>query len=65
MFVGEVGLGGEVRPVSQVDRRLAEAAQLGFKTAYFATRCLPRRAPDGLKVIGVESLRALFERLFG
>ena len=64
VFVGEVGLGGEVRPVSQVDRRLAEAAQLGFTTAYVASRGLPRRTPDGLKVIGVDSLRALFERLF-
>ncbi|MBC7895359.1 MAG: DNA repair protein RadA [Cytophagaceae bacterium] len=65
VFVGEVGLGGEVRPVSQVDRRLAEAAQLGFTTAYVASRGLPRRTPDGLKVVGVDSLRALFERLFG
>ena len=31
--VGEVGLAGEVRPVSGVGRRLAEAARLGFTTA--------------------------------
>jgi DNA repair protein RadA/Sms len=30
---GEVGLGGEVRQVSQLDRRLAEAARLGFTSA--------------------------------
>jgi DNA repair protein RadA/Sms len=28
---GEIGLGGEVRPVSATDRRLAEATQLGFR----------------------------------
>ena len=31
--VGEVGLAGEVRPVSGVPRRLAEAARLGFRVA--------------------------------
>jgi DNA repair protein RadA/Sms len=31
--IGEVGLAGEVRPVTGVRRRLAEAARLGFKTA--------------------------------
>ena len=30
---GEVGLSGEVRPVSQTDARLKEAAKLGFHTA--------------------------------
>ncbi len=30
---GEVGLGGEVRPVPQLERRLAEAARLGFRRA--------------------------------
>lgn len=31
--VGEVGLAGELRPVPQLDRRLQEAARLGFKNA--------------------------------
>src|SRR5690606_8658113 len=30
VFVGEVGLGGELRAVSQIERRLAEAARMGF-----------------------------------
>jgi DNA repair protein RadA/Sms len=30
---GEVGLGGEVRPVPQLPRRLAEASRLGFRRA--------------------------------
>ena len=32
-FVGEVGLGGEVRPVSQAERRVAEAANMGTAVA--------------------------------
>ncbi|MCA1711890.1 MAG: DNA repair protein RadA, partial [Actinobacteria bacterium] len=31
--IGEVGLAGEVRPVPQLERRLAEAARSGFTTA--------------------------------
>ncbi|MCR5561724.1 MAG: DNA repair protein RadA [Bacteroidales bacterium] len=33
-FAGEVGLSGEIRPVSQCGRRIAEAARLGFKKVF-------------------------------
>lgn len=33
VLIGEVGLGGQVRPVSQTELRLKEAAKLGFKKA--------------------------------
>jgi DNA repair protein RadA/Sms len=32
--IGEIGLAGELRPVPGIGRRLAEAARLGFSTAY-------------------------------
>jgi DNA repair protein RadA/Sms len=32
VVVGEVGLGGEIRTVNQIERRITEAAKLGFKT---------------------------------
>lgn len=38
LFVGEVGLGGEVRPVGAADRRLAEAAQHGFRRCFASSR---------------------------
>jgi len=47
--VGEVGLGGEVRPVSQLDARITEASRLGFTTLVVPkTRNL--RPPAGAKV---------------
>ena len=64
VFIGEVGLGGEVRAVSQTERRLAEAAQLGLTSAYVSDRAVPSRPPSGLSVHGVGSLRELFQRLF-
>jgi DNA repair protein RadA/Sms len=43
VVVGEVGLGGEVRQVSHLARRLREAARLGFAAAV-----VPASTPDGL-----------------
>jgi len=64
VFLGEVGLGGEIRPVSQTERRLAEAAKMGMTVAYVAERGVPRRAPAGIRAVGVKTVRELFERIF-
>ena len=64
VFVGEVGLGGEIRPVSQVERRLAEAANMGLTSAYLAERSVPTRVPKGLRAIGVRTIGDMFERVF-
>jgi DNA repair protein RadA/Sms len=62
--IGEVGLGGEIRSVSQTERRLAEAASLGMRTAYVSERSVPRQLPAGLNAIGVRSLSDCFGHLF-
>ncbi len=64
VFVGEVGLGGEIRPVSQAERRLAEAANMGMSTAFLAERAVPARVPKGLRAIGVRTIGEMFERVF-
>ncbi len=64
VFIGEVGLGGEIRPVSQAERRLAEAANMGMTTAYLAERAVPTRVPTGLRAVGVRTIADLFERVF-
>jgi DNA repair protein RadA/Sms len=64
IFVGELGLGGEVRPVAHMERRLAEAARMGFHTAFLALRGVPAKLPDGMRAIGVASVGALLDRLF-
>jgi DNA repair protein RadA/Sms len=38
LFLGEIGLGGEIRPIPGVERRLTEAARLGFRRAYCSSR---------------------------
>lgn len=53
---GELGLAGEVRPVPYGEERLREAAKHGFAHAIVPEANKPRRAIEGLQVIGVERL---------
>ena len=64
IFIGEVGLGGEIRPVAQTERRLAEASKMGMKTAYVAERSAQGRVPKGIRAVGVRTIRDLFDKLF-
>jgi DNA repair protein RadA/Sms len=64
IFLGEVGLGGEIRPVSQSERRLAEAAKMGIQTAFMAQRSIPARVAKGIRPIGVRTISELFAHLF-
>ena len=60
--IGELGLTGETRPVSNLEQRLAEIARLGF------TKCvIPRHgtetvsAPKGLRLLRVRNVREAIE----
>lgn len=62
VFIGEVGLSGELRAVSQLERRLAEAARMGFKRAFVAERAAGIRT-NGIKPVGVRDVAAALERV--
>lgn len=53
---GEVGLSGEIRPVPNGQERIREAAKHGFKRAIVPKGNLPKKAIDGMQVIGVSRL---------
>ena len=36
LYLGEIGLGGEMRPISGIERRMTEAARLGFRRVFAA-----------------------------
>ena len=59
VFFGEVGLLGEVRPVSRIESRLREAAHLGYDTAIAS---VPERSiqDSGLEVRQISDLQQLF-----
>jgi DNA repair protein RadA/Sms len=60
LFLGEVGLGGEVRPVSGLERRLAEAERQGFTRVFLSARS---RVAAGLQVVAIEHVGELARRL--
>jgi DNA repair protein RadA/Sms len=64
IFIGEVGLGGEVRAVSQADRRIAEAANMGMRTVYLAERGVPKRGGRDVELVGVRTIQDLLRGLF-
>ena len=58
-FVGEVGLGGEIRAVNRIEARINEAAKLGFKRIYLSRYNLKdgvERNTQGLEIRAVASL---------
>ena len=63
-FAGEVGLSGEVRPVAQTDRRIIEAARLGFRKIYVSSFSGLENVPDGIEVLKVADIPALCRSLF-
>ena len=63
-FAGEIGLSGEIRPVAQADRRVAEAARLGFKRIFISSFASLEGAPKGIEVVKVADVPALVRKLF-
>ena len=64
LFVGELGLGGEVRAVSQLERRVAEAANMGLTRVFLAERGIPKRTARGMELTGVRTITDLLQRVF-
>ena len=65
-FVGEVGLTGEVRPVSMLERRANECAKLGFDTLYVPKGTLgSRHTGSGMKYIPVENVSEMLAKVLG
>lgn len=59
---GEVGLAGEVRPVSGGEERLREAAKHGFTHAIVPAANVPRKGVAGLTIAGVATLGDALEQ---
>jgi DNA repair protein RadA/Sms len=59
--VGEIGLGGEIRHVQQLEQRVREAARLGFKRVI--TPQVSMSAPDGCELVCVKRLDHAIQHL--
>ena len=63
-FAGEVGLSGEIRPVSQAARRAVEAARVGFQRIFVSSYTHFDQKPEGIEVVKVADIPALVRALF-
>jgi len=58
--IGEVGLGGEIRPVAQLEKRLKEAENLRYKQAMVQSK----NAKSNLQIVQVNNIGEAMEKLF-
>ncbi len=64
-FAGEIGLSGEIRPVSQVERRITEAAKLGFRQIFISSFSkIPDGIGKGIKIVEVSNIQELVKATF-
>ena len=64
VVVGEVGLTGEIRPISNCDRILNEAEKMGFSNAVVPYRSLEKLKGSKLNLIGVKTVREAIGKIF-
>jgi DNA repair protein RadA/Sms len=61
LFLGELGLGGEIRPIAGLERRLTEAARLGFRQAFVSRRSVTQ--VSGMSLVGIDHIGQLVKTL--
>jgi DNA repair protein RadA/Sms len=65
VIFGEVGLGGEIRGISQAEGRAKEAARLGFRRCLLPKQNEEKIRPiKGIQFIGVRTVQEAMEALF-
>lgn len=66
-MTGEVGLSGEIRPVSRIEQRIAEAAKLGFERIIIPKSNMHglEKRKLGIELVSVTKVEEAFKHLFG
>jgi DNA repair protein RadA/Sms len=57
IYFGEIGLSGELRSVTQIEKRLKEAEKMGFKVVVMPKMAAAREISSKLKVVEIEDLK--------
>jgi DNA repair protein RadA/Sms len=64
--IGEIGLGGEIRTIAHSERRVQEAAKLGFKRIIVPKNNLKHlKNANGISIVGVETIVQAIKELVG
>jgi DNA repair protein RadA/Sms len=66
-LAAEVGLSGEIRPVTRIEQRVSEAEKLGFEQiiiSHYNQKGLEFKS-NGIKIVAVRKIEEVFKNLFG
>lgn len=64
--VGEIGLGGEIRTIGQIEKRVQEAAKLGFKRIIIPKNNLKGVKQNGdIEIVAVDRIEQAMKELLG
>jgi DNA repair protein RadA/Sms len=62
--IGEIGLGGEIRTIAYCDKRVQEAAKLGFKKIVVPlSNAKKMKSSNGIAIVGVETIQEAIKQL--
>lgn len=64
-FAAEIGLAGEIRPVTRVDQRILEAEKLGFNTIMISKYCKVPKQDYTINIVKVSKMNDVVAWLFG
>lgn len=64
VVIGEVGLGGEVRSVGNIDKRIREAEKLGFEKVILPKSNLNGLKSKSIKIVGVSNIDETLSNIF-
>ena len=62
-LIGEVGLSGEIRSVAYPEKRIEEAAKLGFTTILLSQKDAEKEKRESVEIIGLQNIREALEHL--
>ncbi len=64
LCIGEVGLTGEIRPVSSCDKIINEAYKMGFKNVILPLKNTEKLNIKNINIIGINTLKEAFNKIF-
>ena len=67
-FSGEVGLSGEIRPVTRIEQRISEAEKMGFEEiliSKYNLKGLDKSRFKSIRIVAVSKVEEVFSILFG
>ena len=67
IVIGEIGLAGEIRSVSQINKRVNEASRLGFKKCivpYYNLKGISAELSQSIEIVGVRSVREAVKAIY-